>query len=337
MIELARHLEILLLNNDCVIVPGFGGFTAHHVTATTDERDNVLLPPKRTLGFNSKLQLNDSLLAQSYVEAYDISYPESVKRIENEVTELKQHLENTGIYELNDIGILTLNDYGKYEFEPCEAGILTPSLYGLSHLEISTLSLLNINSKTTEADHSQKEETSAEEQVAEANAQASHHKARRIIALWRNLAVACIALIIFLLLPAPLANNNSQLAKSGIDTDLLLRIIPTEMNDSPHTTYEAKSEKKAESQAPTGVKQSQTTSSQTKSGYTIVLSSRITKRNAAEYVKKLHDDGLKDAEVYVKNKSVKVTLGNYDSESDAYNALNQLSSKFRDAWVMKYK
>ena len=29
MIELARHIEILLLENDCVIIPDFGGFIAH--------------------------------------------------------------------------------------------------------------------------------------------------------------------------------------------------------------------------------------------------------------------------------------------------------------------
>ena len=32
MIELAQHIETLLLENDCVIVPGFGGFAT---TVTT--------------------------------------------------------------------------------------------------------------------------------------------------------------------------------------------------------------------------------------------------------------------------------------------------------------
>ena len=39
MIEIQRHIEILLLDNDCVIVPGFGGFMAHHVAARYDEND----------------------------------------------------------------------------------------------------------------------------------------------------------------------------------------------------------------------------------------------------------------------------------------------------------
>ena len=34
MIELAQHIEALLLENDCVIVPNFGGFVAHYAPAT---------------------------------------------------------------------------------------------------------------------------------------------------------------------------------------------------------------------------------------------------------------------------------------------------------------
>ena len=139
VIELERHIEILLLDNDCVIVPDLGGFMSHYIEARYDDRENLYLPPLRTLGFNPKLTMNDSLLAQSYVEAYDISFPEAISRIEKEVSELHQHLENEGYYELYDIGTLRLNGEGNYEFEPCEAGILTPSLYGLNTLEIDKI------------------------------------------------------------------------------------------------------------------------------------------------------------------------------------------------------
>ena len=89
VIELERHIEILLLSNDCVIVPDLGGFMAHHVDARYDEEEHTFLPPLRTLGFNPQLKINDSLLALSYVEAYDISYPEAIQRIEDEVNELE--------------------------------------------------------------------------------------------------------------------------------------------------------------------------------------------------------------------------------------------------------
>ena len=39
--ELRRHIEILLLENDCVIVPNLGGFMAHHVEARYDKTDGI--------------------------------------------------------------------------------------------------------------------------------------------------------------------------------------------------------------------------------------------------------------------------------------------------------
>lgn len=142
VIQLDRHIEILLLDNDCVIVPGLGGFMAHHISASYSAESQMFIPPTRQLGFNPQLQINDSLLAQSYIEAYDISYPEALRRIDDEVTELRQKIQNEGCCELNDIGILRLNEEGKIEFEPCEAGILTPWLYGLNTIEMSPLAIL---------------------------------------------------------------------------------------------------------------------------------------------------------------------------------------------------
>ena len=112
---------------------------AHYTTARFDERDFSFLPPTRTVGFNPLLKINDSLLAQSYVEAYDISYPEALCRIEQETEEMKQILEREGKYELKDLGTLFINDEGHYTFEPCEAGLLTPALYGLSCFELKRL------------------------------------------------------------------------------------------------------------------------------------------------------------------------------------------------------
>lgn len=54
MIELAQHIETLLLENDCVIVPGFGGFVAHYSPATRVKEENIfyLLPVQSVLILN---------------------------------------------------------------------------------------------------------------------------------------------------------------------------------------------------------------------------------------------------------------------------------------------
>ena len=86
MITLARHIELLLLEHDCVIVPGFGGFIANHVEAQySGEQEQLFLPPYRTIGFNQQLKVNDGLLLQSYMAAYDASYPAAYLQMEKDI------------------------------------------------------------------------------------------------------------------------------------------------------------------------------------------------------------------------------------------------------------
>ena len=61
MIELAKHIEVLLLENDCVIVPGLGGFIAHNRPACIAGTDGKFIPPMRTIGFNPQLIMNNGL------------------------------------------------------------------------------------------------------------------------------------------------------------------------------------------------------------------------------------------------------------------------------------
>ena len=81
MIELAQHIEVLLLENDCVIVPGFGGFVAHYAPATHVKEENLFLPPTRTIGFNPQLKLNDGVLVQSYMAVHDTFFMKKAKPI----------------------------------------------------------------------------------------------------------------------------------------------------------------------------------------------------------------------------------------------------------------
>ena len=91
MIELARHIEILLLENDCVIVPELGGFIAHYQPAYYAESDNIYFPPMRTIGFNPQLTMNDGLLVQSYMQVHHTDFPDATRMIEQEVEELKRY------------------------------------------------------------------------------------------------------------------------------------------------------------------------------------------------------------------------------------------------------
>ena len=370
--ELERHIEILLLSNDCVIVPDFGGFMAHHVDARYDGRDNMFLPPLRTVGFNPQLKMNDSLLAQSYVEAYDISYPEAIDRLANEVAEIRQRLENEGKYEINNIGTIYLNEDGNYTFEPCEAGILTPNYYGLGGFDMlplstqenePTVTLENTNSTNiAENIEINQEEKQAEPVVALQNATANsvfdvndddEKPSAEFILIkksWlRNLAAACIAIIAFFAISTPLRTPNVQTSK--IDTGMLTRIMPKELvTQNTHQTELASKAENSEKvlkinpetnkDANDEANEKKIDQAELKSAkpyYGIVLASRVTKRNAANYVETLQAKGFKAAKVVITATNVKVVYGSYETESQAYKALHDLRNNdvFADGWITK--
>lgn len=360
VINLDRHIEILLLKSDCVIVPGLGGFVASHVAARYDAGDKMFIPPVRTLGFNPKLSVNDSLLVQSYSDAYDMSYPDALARIEEEVEELRQRVQNAGSYELNNIGVLYFNGDGNWDFKPCEAGILTPNLYGLSSFEMDGDVVACVKGKdvmpdlpsvTFEVSPGIKKGFSTDEGIASKRNKGYGDKSVRIkISALRNFVAAVIAVVLFLALGTPVnegfkgmsAGNVAETVVGSIVKDGYENIVRNAGVVRPVLPQPVMTSKKTDAK-PTGVSVStkqpvadKAMPNANKPYYCIVLASRVSKANAEDFVKRLKKDGFDEARVLVgKNKSVKVVYGHYESQSEAYNALNNLKGQeyFYEAWV----
>lgn len=364
VIEIERHIEILLLDNDCVIVPGLGGFTAHHVEARFDESDDVFLPPLRTLGFNQQLKINDSLLVQSYIEAYDISYPEALRRIEGEVEELRQRLANDGYYEMTDIGVLEMNEDGNIIFTPCEAGILTPELYGLSSFEMQPLmaeeSTTSASSTqvqkpnveptpitTTVFDQvGQKEETSANDAGQDTDTDEDADKTICIKVSWlRNAGIAAAAALLLFFVIFPISHSGLKNVNIGDfnGTSFFSKLMPkdSQMNNINISEIKASAKDSSRQSVKDSVKDSiKGIEPKVKSDtFCIVLASCIPQKNAERYVEQLHKKGFDKAYAMVNNKMVRVIYGNYTSETDAYNDLQKIRSKdeFEQAWILKKK
>ena len=366
VIELGRHIEILLLSNDCVIVPDLGGFMAHHIEAHYDDEERVFLPPQRTLGFNPQLKLNDSLLAQSYIEAYDISYPEALRRIEEEVSELKQSLSNEGYYELNGLGTLKVNEYEKLEFEPCEAGILTPELYGLSSFEIPTLAdrkrvseaavaTIPVFTEMAKANEPLDEEEDLNSTDVEETEEEEH--AITIKMSWvRNTVAIAAALLAFFLMTPNVGNNNqngismSQMNLPIISKDAGLKNVEKlnsqevkemQMKHEEPTAQETAAEPKAEESQAEEPKTEESKVEEVKpqTTYYIVLASQVSQHNAELFVKKLQDKGFNDARVYLYNNTRRVICGQFSTEAEAYRELQKVhrNQELADAWVYKVR
>ncbi len=353
MIELERHIEVLLLSNDCVIVPDLGGFMAHHLEARYDEREAMFLPPQRTLGFNPQLKLNDSLLAQSYVEAYDISYPEALRRIEAEVAELRQHLDNEGFYEMNDIGRLFVNPEGNLEFSPCDAGILTPELYGLSSFEFAPLGSAAGKKAVVQPIHNKEKEkkpASSSSAVLPETPTPTLPETEQAITIkmtWiRNAVAIAAAILAFFFMTKPMTEGvQSGLTLSKMSLPIIQQPAPqqplpvsTECESAPtvETAHAQSAATPADASADASADEP-TTADTPLPSYCIVAAAHVSKKGADEFVQKLQKRGYASARVLLNNSVRRVVLGNFTTEAEAYALLNKLHSDhdLAEAWVYK--
>ena len=368
MIELERHIEILLLDNDCVIVPNLGGFMAHHVEARYDEEDCIFLPPLRTLGFNPQLKINDSLLAQSYIEAYDISYPEAIQRIEDEVNELTQHLQNEGRYELNNIGIIELNEDGNYVFTPCEAGILSPSLYGLNSFEMKTIEAISAQQVVEEPVKETVKETSnaviiehpmkhlmedttdhAEETIDEV--EDDENDVVRIKFSWIRNAVAVAAILLAVFFVAMPTGKTEMMTRtiSNLNHQLLFGMMSSKDTNTSAIDFKRKDVQKPANKASEAIRDTIKPAKPAEAakpaikpairqGYCIVLASQVSKHNAEDFISRLAKRGYEGAEIYVHNNVTRVVYGQFDNQADAYKKLQKIAKEkeLEEAWVYKY-
>ena len=360
VIELERHIEILLLSNDCVIVPGLGGFMTHHIDARYDERDNMFLPPLRTLGFNPQLNINDSLLAQSYIEAYDISYPEALQRIDDEVNELRQHLQNEGSYELNDIGMLALNDEGKYVFTPCEAGILTPALYGLSSFEMKPL---DHQVAKPEPVVMPKPEPKLEPMVEVAIPEPEEQPVAQVVDIetettdevedtddvvrikysWIRKAVAAAAIVVAIIILALPSGKTDMMSRSisNLNNGLFFGLNSKDTNTSKiEIKRNVESEKPVKSVVDSAANSNplpSPTIDLPQKAYCIVLASYVSERNANAFIERLQKQGFEQAEVFERNNIRRVIYGHYPSEEAAHDDLRRFhrQSETAEAWLMQ--
>ena len=332
MNELSHHIICLLAENDCVILPGIGGFIARYKSAHYAHNDEEFLSPQRVIGFNGALTMNDGLIVQSYMIKFGLNYPDASKLVDKDIEKLQQEINQNGKVRIEGLGMLVRQAKGAYSFEVSSPQIITPGLYGLSDINVA------LKKKETQVAenvlppviHDAGEEETA---MQEEEPQTYSISVRRSAV--HKIAAIAAAIIVSFLLSTPTGNVNKQDIQASAMIGVLDFPTNVEKKAALQTPKSQIAPEIVEKTKPEPVQ----TASATAKPYTIVLASAVSESNAKEFIESLKKQGYKYAEIYKTSSMRRVIYNHFETEKEAREALNEINDKgfATEAWIMKTK
>lgn len=331
MTSLPRHIEILLLEHNCVIIPQFGGFVAQTMPARRVADEQTMLPAYRTVGFSAQLRMNDGLLAQSYMHTMGVGYAEAMAAISDDVMRLREQLYREGRCELGGVGSLYQKVDGGYEFEPLLAGVTSPALYGLDAFRLN--SIMENNKETTE----DKPAT-----PAEAEKDSRHYTLRVNKEVVNYVAAALVALVFYLAWALPGHHDAPQTVTEQASVVNAAPTTPTVKDKAPaaaahHPAKQVNTPAAAQTEAPALAAPNERRTAEAKGPYALVMATAVTAQGAQHLVEQLAREGYPAARTVKKGKLLQVVCGHYATEAEARERLSELRgvSYFHDSWVTR--
>ncbi|WP_302546494.1 SPOR domain-containing protein [Coprobacter fastidiosus] len=338
MLELVRHIEYLLTEHDCVLVPGLGGFVLQYVPARFSEDRKSIQPPGKQITFNSSLSYNDGLLAQSLMRTLDIDYGKAVAMIERWVDEIKRSFSEPGdSYAFGELGTFVLSDERSLIFEPPASCLFGISAFGLKKLNICPLGQLH------------KDENVAEPKLRSKKRDVVYIPVNKSFV--RQLIAVAAIIILLLMISTPMSEMkttsdyaslvSSELFENGKDGEI-------EINDIVSLQQGNDSVIAAENNFSTVQKSEQDNSqvanisdSDVVRPYIVVVATLSGKQAALRQLEQFKQQGVTaDLKIYETSKKVRIYIDSFSEKEEAQKFLMTLrngDSPFSDAWVMSVR
>lgn len=330
MKDLIEHIDALIMEYDCVIIPDFGGFVLNKESASIGE---VIRPPSVSVGFNTALKHNDGLLAESYMKSKSISYDAACKQINESVKKINGFLNAKQAVIFPKLGSFTLNEDLNITFTPTTERLKHPSTIGFSPIELRRLNDI------TKANQTQLQEY---KQLG----------VRRTLA---GIGAAAAAVLLFFTLSTPIKDVDKSQKASFFTTNSVIsnnNIQQTQIqsiaSESINTNYKTIDKQEITDSSATKVSEQPTISAKTEPmadskmskpspGFYIIVGSCPTATIAKQMVSALKDDGFSDATIVPSKGRTRVSVAQFENKTVAERYLNNFRaeySEFGDAWLL---
>ncbi|MDR0749462.1 MAG: SPOR domain-containing protein [Tannerellaceae bacterium] len=301
MLRIVPHLERLLMVQDFVTVPQFGGFVLQTVSASYRVDDHSFHPTHKEISFNTTIRHNDGLLVESYITKYGVDYQHAYRMLKDDINEMTEILSKGMNVSLGTIGTFRSGREGEIIFQPNDTNPFSTESYGLTSFRLRTLYAL------------QREEEEAL-LVAGKKARKDTFYIPVNRKLLRGIASVAAAIMLFLIISTPVKDIETQAYTASF--------IPVEMvSTSP----------RAASKPATGGIQASTNVLQ----YYIIVSSVNTNKQANDYLAAMDRAVFKRANKLMGGSKIRIYANKFYSreKANAYMAKLRKNPKYADAWI----
>ncbi|MBP5770218.1 MAG: SPOR domain-containing protein [Bacteroidaceae bacterium] len=336
MNSLSHHIECLLLDHECVVVPHFGAFVTMDCASTRVEAEELFFPPLRVVRFNPDLIEDDGLLVESVRATLHLGETEAKREIQKMVLELRQQLLSDGQVDFGSLGNFTQDDDGHVGFSACQAGAVTPCLFGLDAFSMPRLSTIQ---RTTKKPSLKVKETDSDDAET---IRITLRFSRRAIRYVTATAAVLLMGILFATSTGDLGQRSNQASLLPPTTEQTAPVVAKPITEKVGAIVKEEVPK-AEAQTPEQTEEipapvQEEPEKVQSSSFVVVLASNISQKNAERYANDLQMRGFSNARILDNGKMLRVVLDGYQTESEAYQQkvrLNQQGREFADVWVMK--
>ncbi len=173
MIRVERHIADLLLEHDCISIPGLGGLVAQHFRSEINPGTHILRPPSKRISFHEGLTANAHLLVTRISDAERISLAKANDAIDNLVKDWQMTLAEGDSVKLDGIGRIYQDKKGAVCFNQSLESNFDLNAFGLDMFRATAI----------------KRDVQIKEAVNTAIAENVKQKTGKAIPFWRAAAV----------------------------------------------------------------------------------------------------------------------------------------------------
>jgi len=353
MTTVQNHIKELLFEQDCVVIPEFGGFVTNFDCAKINLTNRFIAPPQKWLAFNALLKNDDGLLSNYIAKEDNISISQANFKVRNFVDDIKRYLRVDKTYSIDGLGTFSQNEEKKIQFQPKSTNNFYSESFGMENIflkkseslqnELQVVLIPNVVSNATIQQVFASDDRESMAEILEDEAAYSYQKGRfsKVLPYVYGIVGSMILFSAIYFLDNQ-KSNLSSLNPFQFQKNVLHITKPILKEDVVLVTTKFENEIESKSIVETNIEpvvEVKSTIIESNNRFFIITGSFGSKQNSKKLLNILISKGFENAEIIYPKRSeklIKVSAGGFRNESDADQEAKKVAEIMNQTtWIYK--